>query len=147
VFYGLTSGDVRVPDEYPENTYVTARPSGAKVFVRPNEYEPGRANIVVYNWDHDDEVAVDLSQAGIASGAPFEVRDAQNFFGAPVFAGTFNQSTIKLPMTGLTTVRPVGVDARQPPHTGPEFAVFVVVPAARAESWWTRWRERLTGAL
>ena len=29
----------------------TRRPSGVRVFVRPNQYEAGRANIIVYNWD------------------------------------------------------------------------------------------------
>ncbi|MBI3666959.1 MAG: right-handed parallel beta-helix repeat-containing protein, partial [Acidobacteria bacterium] len=35
----------------------TKRPSGVKVFIRPNQYEPGRAHIIVFNWDLSDTVA------------------------------------------------------------------------------------------
>ena len=35
----------------------TSRPPGTKVFVRPNRYEAGRANITVYNWNLADTVA------------------------------------------------------------------------------------------
>ncbi len=49
-FYGSTSGFS--PSVFPGNTYYgSTRPTGVKVFVRPNAYEAGRANIVVYNWD------------------------------------------------------------------------------------------------
>ena len=37
--------------DFANNTYYSARPTGTKVFVRPNKYEPGRANITIYNWD------------------------------------------------------------------------------------------------
>jgi len=37
-----------------------ARLRGTKVFVRPNRYESGRANIVVYNWDNSPKVSVDV---------------------------------------------------------------------------------------
>src|SRR5262249_53038353 len=37
--------------EFPSNSYFSARPTGTKVFVRKNQYEPGRANVTVYNWD------------------------------------------------------------------------------------------------
>src|SRR6185437_8871425 len=35
------------------------KPSGVRVFVRPNRYEPGRAHVVVYNWDRADTVEID----------------------------------------------------------------------------------------
>ena len=45
---------------FPGNTYTTTRPTGARVFVRPNQYEAGRANIAVYNWDRQSAIDVDL---------------------------------------------------------------------------------------
>ena len=140
--FGLTSGDIRVPETFPDNTYVMAPPPGVKVFVRPNHYQPGRAHIVIYNWEHRDEVAVDLSNAGLQQGQPFEIRDVQNFFASPVVTGTFDGSKVTVPMTGLTTARPVGATMKAPPHTAPEFGAFVVLPASPSQSFWQRWFSR-----
>lgn len=40
---------------------VTSDPAEPKVFLRPNRYEPGRANFVIYNWSRQAIVPVDLS--------------------------------------------------------------------------------------
>jgi hypothetical protein len=101
------------------------RPSGVNVFVRPNRYEVGRANIIVYNWDKRAEVAVDVG-AILPVGASYEVRDAQNYFGEPVARGTYNGGSIKLPMNLTLIAPPIGKVERVPSHTAPEFAVFVL---------------------
>jgi hypothetical protein len=111
------------PAGYPSNTYLEEKPTGVQVFLRRNAYEPGRAHVVVYNWDRNPAVEVDLSEA-VTSGSPFELRDAQNYFGAPVVSGTYDGSPVAVPMTGLEKAAPVGTEA--PPHTAPEFAVFVL---------------------
>ncbi len=50
------------PSSYPSNNYHHAvRPSGTFVFVRPNAYESGRANIVILSWDLLATVNVDVS--------------------------------------------------------------------------------------
>ncbi len=138
MFYGLIGGDVQMRDLYPDNVYVFGRPSETKVFVRPNKYERGRANIIVYNWEHRRHVSADLSTVGLKPGQPFEIRDVEDFFGDPVVSGTFTNPVVDLPMTGLSAVRPVG-NLQRPPHTGPEFAVFVVLPAQPTETLWSRW--------
>src|SRR5262249_40391771 len=48
------------------------RLSGTKVFVRPNRLEPGRANIVVYNWNNSGTVAADVHSV-LAVGTAYEV--------------------------------------------------------------------------
>jgi hypothetical protein len=101
------------------------RPAGTIVFVRPNRYEAGRANVVVYNWELNDEVVVDLGTI-LPAGAAFEVRDAQNFFGEPVAAGTYGGRPLRLPMKLKQVAQPVGNVERAPLHTAPEFAVFIV---------------------
>ena len=73
------------------------------------QYEPGRANITIYNWGKATSVAVSLAAAGLASGDNFEVRDAQNFYGAPVATGTYAGAPIPIPMTGLTAADPVAM--------------------------------------
>jgi hypothetical protein len=102
-----------------------ARPSGVSAFVRPNRYEPGRANIVVYNWDQAPVVQVDVS-AVLEPGAAYELRDAQNFFGAPVLQGIFKGARLAIPMTGLTAAPPNGDVPRPPVHTAPDFGTFVL---------------------
>jgi len=109
--------------QYPSNSFYSVKPSGAKVVVRPNLYEPGRANITVYNWSLSATVPADVS--GVLSvGQTYEVRNAQNWFGAPVLTGTYDGSPLNLPMTGLSVAAPVGWTT--PPASGPEFNVFVV---------------------
>jgi len=108
------------------STYNVVNPSGTRVFVRPNRYEPGRANIVVYNWDNLSEVSVDLRSA-LAPGAAYEVRNAQDFFAAPVLSGVFDGQPLPLPMEGLTVAAPKG-PLLTPPPTGRTFNVFVLLP-------------------
>ncbi len=113
-----------------QSTFHSGEPTGVWTFVMPNHYEPGRANIVVYNWDHAASVALDVSGT-MTSGARYEIVDAQNYFGPPVAAGTYDGKPISVPMTGLTVAVPNGNVATVPTHTSPEFAAFVLRPAAR----------------
>jgi hypothetical protein len=109
------------------SAYNTASLSGTKVFVRPNQYEAGRANIIVYNWDNLSQVSVDVSSV-MATNTPFEVRNAQDFFAPPVLSGVFNGQPLNLPMTGLTVAVPNG-PMLTPPPTGPAFNVFILLPS------------------
>ena len=101
------------------------RPGKTKIFVRPNRYEAGRANIVVYNWELLDRVAVDLSSV-LAPGTEYEIRDAQNYFAEPVARGTFKGGPIFVPTKFTAMQPPIGNVERIPRHTAPEFGVFVL---------------------
>jgi hypothetical protein len=112
---------------YDQNsTYQTSSLSGTQVFIRTNRYEAGRANIVVYNWNNLNSVAVDV-RAVVTPGAAYEVRNAQDFLGPPLASGVFNGQLLELPMTGLTVAAPNG-PLLAPPPTGPTFNVFVLLP-------------------
>ncbi len=101
----------------------SSAPTGTWVFVRPNLYESKRANIIVYNWDSNGEVSVNLS--GVLSvGDKFVIRDCQNLFGFPVASGTYTGASVTIPMTSLRKASPVG--AATPGHTGPLLGTFVV---------------------
>jgi hypothetical protein len=104
----------------------SGRPTGVWSFVRPNAYESGRANIVIYNWDLKPSVPVDVS-AVLKPGDSYVVKDAENFYGSAVLSGTYSGGSINVPMTGLTVAPTVGTFPVAPKHTAPEFGVFVVI--------------------
>jgi hypothetical protein len=115
-------------DRWPLNEYRSTRPSGGQVvFVRPNAYEPGRANVTIYNWGKAASVDVDLASAGLVAGDTFDIRDAQDFFAPPVVTGMYLGMPVAVPMTGLLVAAPVGAALQTPPHTGPEFGAFVLI--------------------
>ncbi len=99
-------------------------PGSPQVFIRPNKYEPGRANIIVYNWNRQDRVPVDLRSV-LKTGDRYVVLNVQDFFAEPVLSGVFDGKPLSLPMTGLRVAIPVGRSSA-PESTGPAFAVFVV---------------------
>jgi len=105
---------------------LSLRPTGVKVFVRPNSYEAGCGNILVYNWDLNNSVSVDISSLGLQVGDLYEARDAQNYFGAPVVTGIYDGTPISLPMNLTQMAVPVGTVERIPTHTAPEFGAFLI---------------------
>ncbi len=114
------------------STYTRSAPMGSQIFVRRNTYEPDRAHIAIYNWDLSARVSVDVSGV-LAAGQTYELRDAQNYYGAPIVAGTYDGTPIAVPMN-LTQVAPLvgDVDHIADTHTAPEFAVFVLLAGGAA---------------
>ena len=130
-FYGRIAFD---ESQYPDNTYYIsdfpsqpARPSGPMIFVRPNKYEQGRGNLIVYNWDRSKKLAIDLSRI-LRNGDQFEIRDAEDFLGAAAESGVYDGGAVHLKMNRWAVTRPVSVprDRTAPVHTTSEFNVFVV---------------------
>ncbi len=109
------------------SAFNSGAPSGTWAFVRPNLYEPGRANIVIYNWGLLPAVAVDLTASGIQPGDPFQIRDAENWFASPVVSGTYAGTPVTIPMSGLQVAQPVGSVPSAPSHTAPQFGAFVLL--------------------
>lgn len=112
------------------STFTPSLPIEPKIVVRPNKYEPGRGHIIVYNWDLQDTVSVDVSSI-LDIGDAYQVQDAQNFFDEPVASGIYDGSPLVLPMN-LTKKTELFGDVwhfdRHEQHTAPEFAVFVLLP-------------------
>jgi hypothetical protein len=102
-------------------------PSTPAVFVRPNKYEPGRANVIVYNWGRQASVSADLSNV-LVVGQRYEIRNVQDIFGAAVVSGTYGGGSVSIPMGGVTPPQPIGGSPNAPIRTGPDFDVFVVTP-------------------
>jgi hypothetical protein len=108
------------------STARSGRLTGTMVFIRPNQYEPGRANIIVYNWSRLKSVRVDVSQV-LARNTAYEVRNAQNYFGRPVASGIYRGQPLVLPLAGMQVTPPNGA-MLTPPSTAPTFNVFVLLP-------------------
>jgi hypothetical protein len=108
-----------------DSSWTTGRLTGTRIFVRPNRYESGRAHVVVYNWDRLPTVAVNVGSV-LPVGATYEVRNAEDFFAAPVCSGVFDGHPLELPMTGLTVAKPLA-ELKGPEPTGPTFNVFVLL--------------------
>jgi uncharacterized protein YjdB len=104
---------------------LSSHPSGTEVIVRANKYEAGRANVIVYNWGNAGAVSADLSGV-LRGGDSYEVRNAQDFYGAPVASGTFSGGSVTIPLSAMTAVRPLG-RASNSLSTGTQFGVFVVL--------------------
>ena len=95
------------------------------VRARGSIYEPGRATVLVYNWDGSGSVPVDLTGI-VLPGSSFVVHNVQDLFGAPVASGTFGGGAITLPLSGVPPPAPTGMVSSPSPGTGTGFHVFVV---------------------
>lgn len=104
--------------------------TGTKVIVRPNKYDAGRAHIIVYNWNKAATVSADVSSV-LTVGTTYEVRNAQDYFAAPVLTGTYNGAPLQLPMNNLSVAKP-NAGWATPPPTGPTFNTFVLIPLGKA---------------
>lgn len=109
------------------STFSSNAPSGTWIYVRPNKYEPKRANITIYNWDLASSVSVNLSSV-LSIGDFYIIRDAQNFYGPAVVSGTYSGAAVSIPMTGLKKAQPEGVAT--PAHTAPLLGTFVLLQAS-----------------
>jgi hypothetical protein len=92
-------GNVYLPND--------ATPSQNYTAVRKNQFRPGSCNVYVANFLNLDEVAVSLTDCGLADGARFEVRSIYDYMGAPVKTGTYSASSpsVSFPMT--TAANPI----------------------------------------
>lgn len=111
-----------------QNQLLLIKPADPKIFVRPNQYEPGRANITIYNWEKKPELALtsaDLKRVQIHPGDRYELHNAQDYFN-DVVTGTYDGQQISVPMTGHTVAQPLGLSFK-PNSTFPEFGAFVLV--------------------
>jgi len=78
------------------------RPTGTKVFIFPNKYEKGRANVGVFNWDGLKEIEVDLSTV-LEPGQTYRVTNCLDIqqlvdMAKPVLEGVYNGGKVAFPM-------------------------------------------------
>jgi hypothetical protein len=127
----LGSVAVAVRNRYPDNAFLSQRPRGADVFVRPSCFERDRANVVVYNWDGGGVASVDLSAAGFRSGDRIEIRNVQDYFGKTLTL-EYDGKAAEFPMSGWTVAEPAGWPAA--PSTFPDLGVFQIIRTNNASA-------------
>lgn len=119
-FFGFDSNSVQTSSSMPDT-----------IIVRPNAYQSGRANIIVYSPSAAASINVDLSTTGLVNGQSYVVKNAFNYNGSAVTTGTYNAASpiISLPLNGVSTnvTQPLG-STYSIPTTAPQFMVFVVKP-------------------
>lgn len=96
-------------------------PGTLGVYVYPNDYETGRANITVFNPNDLSSTTADCTGI-IGASDPWYLYDGFNPLAGPVSSGT--GPTVTVPMAGLTCRTPAGCSA--PTHPCPKFGAFVV---------------------
>ncbi len=107
------------------SVFTSSMPTQTRVVVEPNKYEAGRANVIIYNWGRQGAVSVDLSKV-LKSGDNYEVRNAQNFYTAPVASGTYSGGTVSLPITNAAPAPTISSRGKAV-STGTEFNAYVIV--------------------
>lgn len=77
------------------------RPKGleARIVLRPNRYDPHRANLAVFNWAKKPAVDL-LPKSFLQPGDKYRLMNSRDFFGEPVVAGTFDGKAIRVPVAG-----------------------------------------------
>ena len=79
------------------------RPAQTKSVLLPNQYDPDRAHLVIYNWDKVETVEVDAG--GFAKdGDVIELFDPKDLFGTPTAAPTRRNGIIRVPIHDEFTV-------------------------------------------
>lgn len=110
------------------NDFLAFKPQEPKIFVRPNQFESGRANITIYNWAKSDQVSISaaaLKGVQIKAGDKYELHNVQDFF-ADIVTGTYDGNGINIPMTNHSVAQPLGLSFK-PNSTFPEFGAFILI--------------------
>jgi len=98
-FSGATFDDYRKARGFDQNSkrIDAGRPATNFIFIRPNQYEPGRGHVAVFNWEGKPAAELDL-KAVLKAGAKYEIHNVQDLYGQPAAAGTFDGKPVSVPM-------------------------------------------------
>lgn len=89
------------------------RPATNRVLLRPNRYDPARAHLAIFNWQHKATVEVDTT-GFLKTGESFRLLDPRAVFGPPLLTGRLSAPALAVPMSG-------------------EFAAFVLMKDSRPD--------------
>lgn len=69
------------------------------IVVRPNRYQPGRANIVIFNWQRKPQAAVPVGET-LKPGDRYQLRNPRDFFGKPLAEGVYDGKPLTVSTPG-----------------------------------------------
>ncbi|HYF47805.1 MAG TPA: hypothetical protein VEJ63_00250 [Planctomycetota bacterium] len=78
-------------------------PAEPKIVLLPNKYDDKRANLVIYNFTNQKEIAVPAGTF-IKDGEAFELLDPKKFFEKPMFEGKCADGKMTVPVAGEFSV-------------------------------------------
>ena len=126
LFRGLGDAYDSVADLGDNEIRNTPPGSGKKLFVHQNAHDPRRARIVIYNYDEDAKVSVDLSQL-LVRGEAYRIHSVFGLFERALIEGIYDGSSIEIPMGSVRPPQPTGLEGLEEsddPHR--RFGVFVI---------------------
>lgn len=111
------------------STYDEAKPSTNEIFVYANEYPDAddmrMGIVVIWNWEEEETVEVDLTDLGLQVGTTYRWRQAQDPL-VDIDTWECDGDTHSFPMTGHTVAKPIGFDEELIPTQFPTFGCFII---------------------
>ena len=131
VFHGITgSSAIQINDLGGNDFRETDPAAGKKIFVTANEYDPRRARIIIYNFDEDPVVQVDVSYV-LKPGETYRIHSVFDLFGEPLLSGIYDGNAVHVPMGTVAPPQPHGVDGiGEEDDPGARFGAFMLTHAA-----------------
>ena len=109
------------------NTFSTVPASGKKIFVHANAYDPRRAKIVIYNFDNDANVSVNLNTV-LKVGEAYRIHSTFALFDSPILEGVYDGNAIAIPMGTVSAPQPTGLQGIDLEEDDPKrkFGTFIL---------------------
>jgi len=85
------------------NSKVVDYPTKAQAYLLPNDYERGRAHVLVYGFGQEGEIELDISSLA-KIGQSYELRSVKDAFGDSIVSGTYVGWNISVPINGDLSV-------------------------------------------
>ena len=127
VHRGTTGSSFSQVNDLGGNSFLSEVPdSGKKIVVSANKYDKRRARVVVYNYDEDNNVSVDLSSV-LKVGEAYRIHSSFGLFNYPLISGIYDGSNISIPINLIEPPQPRGLEGIEDsdnPHK--KFSVFIV---------------------
>lgn len=128
ILRGTTGSSISYLNDLGGNDFQNSPPStGKKIFVQANVYDPRRAKIVIYNYDEDASVNVDLSSV-LKVGEAYRIHSTFGLFNNPLLTGLYDGGLVSIPMGSIEPPQPTGyptnIEESDDPHR--KFGVFIL---------------------
>ncbi|PHR56727.1 MAG: hypothetical protein COA44_07705 [Arcobacter sp.] len=124
---GITGSSATYINDLGENNFQSSPPvSGKKIVVSANAHDPRRAKVVIFNYDEDASVSVDLSSV-LKSGEAYRIHSAFALFNNPLVNGLYDGNSVSIPMGSITPPQPIGTNNiadEDDPHR--KFGTFII---------------------